>query len=1310
MPLESGGKEFALRRLACQVVPLHVLSLVVSVSSTARLSCQLSLTSDLPLSSSTSAKGTNVSAPQDGQMNESLIFESSIDRIYYNPSAMFGALQPAAGQYQAQEEPPSEARLVLSPNGGNMLGPEIGARQSRLIYGRPNEVSSFYSLTAPAEAPQFHLAGQQYAQTTVGAPPATGSRLLAPLPTINGQAHRTSPATLSYLAGYQPEQMLPMRPQHQQEDADQTGPFELAGAPKFLMASAPEGQFPNATRGPFQPAPPLKPATTGPHQASQNPWTIGAGVPVRAAASLREQQSPGPAPANGWSQQPEPAPQPEQRLAPRPKVIVNLSSLLRPGEVALSQGAGPRVPSNVSLVNMNELQGLMRKLRPLALSSREKATSADNSRFTLSKDAIRELEAAGQPLDDQQEEDKEDEAEMVGDGEPPPSVPLRPHNGLDRILPSSHLFGGSARLVNGNKARRRRRKPAHENRPERAQQAALLQSLAALSVKLSEQKAADDQEHEQSQQHGQDQDRDQEPDAYGTSASSAPDDFYRPPARREETQAESPAIPIELLVDHLMAGSRRAARARSHAPASMADAGSLSSGPGSNYDGDEDDSDYEDYEEEPGGGLPMAEEEEEEEPQLADESGQRELRIGAPSTRLSYNSVANKSDSWIPLDSIGATLGSGLPRRPQIVMGKASDHLAARELSSSSSQRGAGPGARKRPRSGARRKRRKRRKSMDEHSGLVLAGRKLNRAELIRLIGILNRMASSKKASREREASRNLLRFLIKLALDNYKRGQWNGQEQSKLADGHQRAVDGADQDRRLRDSLRSLLVEPQVGASTANDDGARISIQLQPWRVQSALSQERPIDGQRAKGDKAAGSSSSSDGERPRSLSQISEDLERYFDRDFFEDLADQNVTDKLDNQPADGYEEDHATSRRAAAPTRASRLGAPVSGPMQDRKRLEEADEDDVDLDHVRVSKAPGTLEGRVKVKRRRALRRKLRRTPTSSESNGRAKTRASDRNRVRGRGETDYEDEDDEDVAGAKRKGAKAPAEMARKRRKSPRRTGVKEQYGAPPVDSSAESDRGQSERAGDGADEEAEEEAEEGADGTGEQPASERESDESEVIVAEKRKTGKGSMKDGSKKARKRKKKRRGQQNKRPTYRDEIPAPILTPPMSPMQEPAQDSQSKSKMAPKKQTVAVTKASPAGETKGISSSPNKVSTRNRTKLKKDSKSPEMVKKEPGNISPATSATNKMKPKRAIPGSARQVLNEAGHKNDGDEENYSQEGAQVCENGRCRSELKSSHPGFNKHFKDNPDKTSLTRQIDRWLTAEESDRIEKS
>lgn len=586
---------------------------------------------------------------------------------------------------------------------------------------------------------------------------------------------------------------------------------------------------------------------------------------------------------------------PSSTSTSRPKPLANLSDIVQPGQMLLAtkKADGETRTSSVSLDEITQLMARIKRLADEAERERQSEDLGDENQY--------ENDQAG---------DEESNSDL--DKDELDELRQRDGNNLKRVLPTAHLFGGpgvvrDSVLTEGNKAE---------------DDAKFLRGLAELSAKLAERKP---QEH--SQQHQQ-KVRPRSTNAANDNKLSLNDDGL--------------SIPIDVLVDHLMSSSRLASFGKQHAraePEPSQDAGAVTDQPeetiGDTYEDDDD-------------------VEEEEEPTAAAASdmdqvvvavGKKlpnatDLRQSDRMNQLIRNSAAsaaglsdklepfskifgNKSNSWVPVDrlALGSTsrsiadadLTKVIPvinKKAEAESSSASDR-DARDDSEDANAENKKQKKKKRKSSSKKKKKRKKRKKRKgkranastaaaSHIGLVMGDMMLSRNDLIRLIGILNRMASHSEPSKEREASRKMLRFLVRLVLDEFRRAT------NRANAGDARAQENIDRarDDAVRDMLRSIIIaqpdaasaspEPvssdnyqqeqaQDSADAGDEDGKVIKLQSLFGRDGD---ERQP---QRENSPKQAESESERDTQqRAKSLKELSNDLEQYFESDFFEDLAD--------------------------------------------------------------------------------------------------------------------------------------------------------------------------------------------------------------------------------------------------------------------------------------------------------------------------------------------------------------------------------------------------------------------------------------
>jgi hypothetical protein len=1026
----------------------------------------------------------------------------------------------------------------------------------------------------------------------------------------------------------------------------------------------------------------------------------------------------------------------------KPKVAVNLSSLLAPGEVLLSSQEvkkltdhGPSsVQTKTSVVDVKEIENILEKLKPLALGEHDKATGLETA-SSLPNDLPNAISAFDQ--DERNESNEEHEEEDEEDG----------GKHVERILPTSHLFGGSqvglvaANRQEASKARvgtqsgaagRPNPTPETQADGEADDQETFVNALKTLGAQLANEPEAD-----------------LDDDQRLGSASTQEDAFYRPGgeirlstgSKRGGRNANKLGIPIALLVDHLMAGSRLATRRgdtayeRAHAIDDKTSGPIPEGGQQEQDDMDDEEDDEDDAEADPGGedGESVADSI----ASLATSESSRDgagLRVMPPSA----------SSNWVPLggpggvrDRRGHAPGSnGHARKAAPVMSRQQSNSNQLGPSSGLQSVGGEPTARavtraeRKRRRGRRRRSDKKRNMRADPNGIVVGKKKLSRLELIRLIKVLNRMANDKRPSKERDTSRKLLRHLIRVALDNYKHSQEanaarppvgvaGSRDQQPVAESVAPSAGSAGlTDKRLRESLRSLLLEPTLGSSSPAGGGggaSKVSVVMQPWRVKSALikaerqeGDEDPVDEPPSSLDERA----DGDLRRPKSLADISDDLERYFDTDFFEDLADKTNASVTSEQPQQTAAPSEAPAKRGRSKSRSASTNVPVPI-VVDQKHAEDADEDDVDLDHVRVrpiSEANGDArghrhegdDGSVTTGQRPRRARKRRGERKGARVPGAVKGRvAESRDNKRREAQPKGESSDDEESEGDKEGGEREPDEGQRRRQTDESRTRRRRLDGRrsgganrgarndeDDEDSGGQNDTRQEGKHGDEKghekqdadnDEEDDEEESNSADGARERPVEARKAKHSGEAK-------RAAPSRDTRRHRRRSRPKTKQSRQQLAGRDEIPAPIVSSRVAGAKRahsavanstgPVASAASKS--VPAKSKLATVAKSADGDT-AKRWQPTKAAA-------KDSRRAQGVKSNKAKGGkPAKAATPAKKATTKVP--LVEVVN------------YFNEGSEICEDGKCKLAMKSSHPKVAERLKGRPDKRDLGEQVAEWL-----------
>lgn len=700
------------------------------------------------------------------------------------------------------------------------------------------------------------------------------------------------------------------------------------------------------------------------------------------------------------------------RPAPHQRPVqVNLSSLIQPGEALVSEkvksaGLKPSVASGS--VSVDEIVNFLQRLRPLAISERDKPES---------EQLPAEIEQDDDLIDDDGQIDKEDLEE------------LKRQNRLTRVLPTSHLFGGSVGLVNESRIS----DPSEADpevdefsdsdearRPSPSDDSVFLKNLAELSSKLS-QPNDDPKKIRRVREFNLDQDQLNQLHAGGTGSGhpnggwvpnlahsnnhqvedlSEDDEEAEASVRRQPQQQEQ--IPIEQLVDKLMSSSRLATFGLQHE--------SVPNDPSQVQEedvvGDEDDDEEEDEEDENNAdqnaeasqpvqvsivpGTPLM---------SASGSELNGAKLFPQRREISFSSVLNRNDSWIPIDTVTMTVD------------KAKEVARRTGESDRGSEEDAEAEKKRRRRKRKRRKKRKKRKRNDAEKKntkngdlvLVIGNNVLSRTDLIRLIGVLNKMASKREPSRERDASRRLLRFLVKLALEEYKK--------NKLADKKSGSTNSRDP---IRDVLRSVLNGPvDVKPLPLSDNDTSIELSPEPPAQGFGRDSNSRWDNGNLNDEedvKYGEQKPLANPELGKSLNEMSEDLEQYFDKDFFEDLADKGVKNNSDAAVK-------VLHRREPKLRRASRSGYVLPVPIYGTKQVEAADEEDVELDHVRVPALvrarrlpPGRRFRPIRVRRLRPQqRRKAKDGKPEDEEDDEEEEEAEDAEPEKGRGTAESEQEE-------------------------------------------------------------------------------------------------------------------------------------------------------------------------------------------------------------------------------------------------------------------------------------------------------------
>lgn len=628
-----------------------------------------------------------------------------------------------------------------------------------------------------------------------------------------------------------------------------------------------------------------------------------------------------------------------RRLRQKPSgsapITANISNILKPGEVLLSEKKSEdnkQTDKEVATVNPSDIVGLLRKLKPLMVSENERpeAEKVDHENRAI-------------------DEDFELEREELEE--------LKRQNKVNRVLPTSHLFGGSVGIVNetkikpgdGNEAESDNDTESNDedneqenendennqdinNNSNKVEDLQFLKTLTDLGSKLGKEP------HSRNRIHPIDGEF---YELYGNNERKnrrniASLNLGKPDSSTDnsnDNEKTVPPIEIEALVDHLMSSSRLATFGIQHTGVKVPKANNIYEDdhePPSNDDEEEDDEEEDnngDDDSDNNDTLPT--------PEIG---GEKEAESSLSETKVlpTFDAVANMSDTWIPLDSVEVN-------NKQLLLNKDNKQETSLEPVKS--------GAKKHEKKKKKRKKRKKRRRKKRNKGkgdlvLIIGDKMLSKTDLIRLIRVLNRMASKKEASREREASRRLLRFLVKLALEEYRKNKKSNSNDS-LNDP-------------IREVLRSVLLGPVYGKEFEFKNGTIGEIQLKPLATGSLNEGEtkrflkKTYDGENEHNNNVNG--------KPlkKSLNDLSDDLELYFESDFFEDLA-----DKRDNSSKKAAPQNiriiklKPDNKRLRKLKRASRLGYSLPVPIYGKQHIEAADEDDTDLDHIKLKKRPTNLK---------------------------------------------------------------------------------------------------------------------------------------------------------------------------------------------------------------------------------------------------------------------------------------------------------------------------------------------------------------
>lgn len=654
-----------------------------------------------------------------------------------------------------------------------------------------------------------------------------------------------------------------------------------------------------------------------------------------------------------------------KRLKQKPgtgTIPANISNLLKPGEVLLAEKKihdnRKQVANNeVAAVKPSDIVGLLRKLKPLTVSEYEKPEAE-------------KVDHENRGIDDDFELEKEEVDE------------LKRQNKVHRVLPTSHLFGGSVGVVNETKIRgtylgNKEKNEESDNNGElelntdnedndeqdddnqqnspnkkKLEDLQFLKVLTDLGSTIGKEPHSEDEiqpiDGEFYELYGnKNKNNNKLEKKRETTTTNNGDHSNADSHSNDEHEKTVPPIAIEALVDHLMSSSRLATFGVQHTGVKV---------PRNNDVYEED--------HEPPSNDEEEDEEEEEDGNSDDDAdnndtlppiGEKEAESNLSETKVlpSFDSVASMSDTWIPLDSVEVNNKQLLSNKNSNGQKSGAKVNGIQEV----------PSKRKKS-DGKRRKRRRRRKRNNRQNKkkkgdlvLIIGDKMLSRTDLIRLIRVLNKMSSKKEASREREASRRLLRFLVKLALEEYTKNK-----ESNSNDGLNDPI---------REVLRSILSGPIYGKESDHFKDANITnsgeIQLKPLTptILNNLNEEEAKYARKAQ----QSALNETKKETPRkSLTDVTDDLDLYFESDFFEDLADKRdnsskraLPDNIqitklklpENQKSNNNNNNN--NKRLKKLKRASRLGYSLPVPIYGKQYIEAADEDDVELDHIRLKRRP-------------------------------------------------------------------------------------------------------------------------------------------------------------------------------------------------------------------------------------------------------------------------------------------------------------------------------------------------------------------
>lgn len=907
----------------------------------------------------------------------------------------------------------------------------------------------------------------------------------------------------------------------------------------------------------------------------------------------------------------------------RPKQVVNLSSLLQPGQVLLTEKDHLTSGEKLSSTNMKEIENLMQKLKPFQVKDVEKPTETSD-------------------YDETEEDSDEVDQRRIKE--------LRRQKKLGLVLPSSHIFGNLIGVVNESRILNQDTQDKLSS-ASNDDQVSFLRALAELSSNLGY-----DQDLARQRRKKESAKQQREPMKEETNDNNDSDFFEilsdprltnKVKQERYESQeftGKRPSIPIDVLVDHLMSSSRGATFGLQHDD-------NQALGGLDDETGDSDEEGEEDEDSDNNGTLPL-----ESHGNIdAYESHQMEVRVlpaEASNIVVDFDSIKNQSDSWIPLT-----------RFPVLKRAASSQQMGKDSNKTENSVK-------------EEKKKKRPRRSKGNDLLSTIGRRKLSRTDLIRLIGVLNKMASEKKPSKEREASRKLLKFLIKIAFAEYKKAQKAKQES----------------DDRTKDLLRSVLMK-QEDKPADNGVIELKSIGLVPDQRQIKPQNKReeiveyPQQGL-VNPDKSPDIKDVH--QKEGTLRDLSDELETYFDGDFFEDMADKLRTNNtnayfgLTPEAKSSSQQHFTTKRRRNSRTPYGSLPIPIYG----HQMLEEADEDDVELDHIRVPLGRKRSELKKARKEKRKRGKKGKRTASDKKKRRRDEAIKEEEANV----DEEEPEEEEEDVQ------ERPENEGEAKQRKARGKAKFEEDKDSPAESKNSDTKQEESKVDNELNDQDPDEEPdpperEKVADKIGKgvrksekDHVKEEEEPKPEPATSKKRKP-QAKKKDSKTKKKKKKRKRRVRSRKTKKKfeidldsRYEIPAPIQAGKMATL-----DSNRKTN------TTAVIKSVKASSSKDVEAMEPKSKTKRNEGIKKSGE----MKKRPLTKRKDRSTRQESKMKSVDTDEPRTDDGE------GDDQDYYNEGtsySKVCDDdGKCQVKVQSTSPILSKAI-ENGNKPLVERQLDKW------------